>query len=48
MPAKAEGCTCLEGGAAEHVCPYDEDVHNDPDSVCACCPACTQECINDI
>ena len=32
----------------EHVCPYDADINNDPDSMCTCCPEHTTDCADDI
>lgn len=44
------GCKCNEENedAIAHTCPYAEDIHNDSESLCNCCDACTQECANDI
>lgn len=39
------------GGVANpeyHCCPYLEDINDDHETQCNCCPDCTQECANDI
>ena len=41
-------CDCGEEGNEPHSCPYAEDVHDDPESLCACCDHCTQQCAVDI
>jgi len=41
-------CTCDEYDWPEEVCPFDEDVHNDPTSMCKCCPYHRGECRWDI
>jgi len=41
-------CKCGKVGAEEHQCPYDADIHNDPDSMCNCCKECTRNCSDDI
>jgi len=41
-------CRCGAVGEPEHSCPYDEDVNNDPNSICNCCKQCTEACADDI
>ncbi len=41
-------CTCKEKVYALHLCTYKEDVNDDNESECRCCPYCTQECCDDI
>lgn len=37
------------GSAKEpHPCPYREDVHQDTQTTCKCCEACTRNCAEDI
>ena len=36
------------GTPEPHVCPYDEDVNDNPNSMCHCCRECEQECCDDI
>lgn len=47
---KTERCQCCKLNPAEpiHSCPYAEDVNNDPDTRCNCCPACQHQCLMDI
>jgi len=33
---------------APHTCPYREDVNNDSETLCTCCPDCKHECAMDI
>ena len=39
-------CTCGKP-SMQHECPYERDVKGSK-KLCACCPECTQECLNDI
>jgi hypothetical protein len=41
-------CKCGEKACDEHQCPFQNDVHNDPDYLCNCCEACTEQCADDI
>ena len=41
-------CKCGQQGQEDHPCPYDEDVNNNPDSVCNCCNDCCNNCADDI
>jgi len=44
-----EKCTCDEQKfPEEHSCPFKEDINNDPDTKCTCCPECTYQCAMDI
>jgi hypothetical protein len=41
--------SCGKNPAEEpHTCPYREDVHEDSEYQCTCCPYCTAECVMDI
>jgi len=47
------GCsvgTCRCGGdeVDEHTCPYAEDINDDHETLCRCCPKCQQDCADDI
>ena len=37
-------CTC-ENCYDPHTCPYQEDVNDDDEYTCTCCPYCTSECV---
>ena len=39
---------CNEKTGVVDTCPYDEDVYNNPESECECCPSCRYECAMDI
>jgi len=43
-------CTCQEAGdtAPEHTCPYAEEINDDFETTCICCPFCTGQCQDDI
>jgi hypothetical protein len=52
-----ETCTCERRAAPKHglvvvhephPCPYQEEINDDHEFRCDCCPACTQECRWDI
>ncbi len=43
-----ESCTCDMDEWSGHTCPYEEDINDDHDSVCHCCPFCEQQCYDDI
>ena len=45
-----EGVHCEKHTPAvtDHICPYAEDVYNDPTAMCNCCDLCTFECAQDI
>lgn len=40
-------CTCDTYEWLGHPCPYQEDINDDHDSVCHCCPFCSQQCYED-
>jgi len=40
-------CTC-DREHEEHPCPYQEDINNNIEYVCSCCPHCEQQCRMDI
>jgi hypothetical protein len=49
MPDDLYRCTCDENRDAPlHPCPYQEDVHNNPEPCCTCCDYCVGECAMDI
>lgn len=37
-----------EWDGEKHTCPYAEDIHNDSDTMCDCCPSCEHNCAMDI
>jgi hypothetical protein len=42
-------CTCDEMDPDdEHPCPFAEDVNDDHENMCACCPYCEERCADDI
>jgi hypothetical protein len=42
-------CTCNEMDPFDlHSCPFQEDVNNDPNYECSCCPECEYQCAMDI
>ena len=43
-----EKCTCDSDCYDEHPCPFEEDVNDNSDSTCNCCPYCTYQCGLDI
>lgn len=47
---ETEGCTCERDAEfiEPHTCPFREDVNDDYEYTCTCCPYCTQECAEDI
>ena len=48
MSRGGENCTCEEG-YEPHACPYATEINdNDDPEHCTCCPACEQECSDDI
>lgn len=49
LPAMNPCPRCGNPGAAQHTCPYHDDVNDDlPPKYCNCCESCTQDCIDDI
>jgi hypothetical protein len=40
-------CTCDETYEV-HPCPFGAEVYDDPESMCTCCPYCTNECAENI
>jgi len=42
-----EKCTCDEW-QEPHPCPFDEEVDGDSETLCNCCPVCTEECADQI
>ena len=47
MFEKENCCTCDEGWN-EHPCPYRQDIFDDSETLCTCCPTCQQNCADDI
>ena len=41
-------CTCGEYDWPEQSCPYSEEINDDPEDYCNCCPFCTQNCSDNI
>jgi hypothetical protein len=37
--------TCKKNDATKpHPCPFEEEINDNPDELCTCCPDCEQEC----
>lgn len=43
-----EKCTCDEGYIEPHPCPFAEEVDGDSETLCTCCPFCTENCADTI
>jgi hypothetical protein len=43
-------CTCadMDPYTDEHTCPFAEEIHDDSESLCTCCPECEYQCAMDI
>lgn len=42
-------CRCgKEAAIPMHSCPYNEEIHNDSETLCTCCDTCAYECSRDI
>jgi hypothetical protein len=41
-------CTCNTEEHAEHTCPFAEEIGNDSETLCNCCPECEYQCAMDI
>jgi len=41
-------CTCDEYEWEEQPCPYSEEINEDHEDYCNCCPYCTQDCLDNI
>lgn len=41
-------CKCGAPGEPEHPCPFSQDVYNDHERLCNCCPNCERRCAYDI
>jgi hypothetical protein len=42
-------CHCGENPADdEHTCPFAEEINDDYESLCTCCPDCTRNCADNI
>lgn len=48
LEGRRAGCTCESEFHEAHTCPYSEEINDDSQSLCHCCPVCTQECADDI
>jgi len=49
MRGKDKCPSCGSNDATElHTCPYQQDVNDDDESLCTCCPDCQYECGMDI
>lgn len=41
-------CTCAENNEIQpHTCPYQEELNNDHETLCECCPYCEMQCFYD-
>ena len=43
-----EHCTCNKYHYEDHTCPFAEEINNDSESMCNCCPYCEYECAMNI
>ncbi|RPJ40053.1 MAG: hypothetical protein EHM35_00155 [Planctomycetaceae bacterium] len=41
-------CTCNEYEWGAHSCPFEEEINDNYEEGCCCCPYCTQECVWEI
>ena len=42
------GCKHKDKQQEPHTCPFLDDVHDDKETLCTCCPDCEQDCCDDI
>lgn len=40
--------TCKRPAEPAHICPFKSEINDDEETLCTCCPECTQECAWDI
>lgn len=38
---------CPHDATEPHVCPFADEIHDDQETLCTCCEACTHECFMD-
>jgi hypothetical protein len=43
-----ECCTCDKHHYDEHTCPFAEEINDDSETLCNCCPYCEYQCAMDI
>ncbi len=48
MSYEEEGCTCDMEIIEPHSCPYSEEIDEDYEFECTCCPVCTKNCQDSI
>lgn len=41
-------CDTQVGKITPHTCPYREDIYDDRETLCRCCPYCRAQCAEDI
>jgi hypothetical protein len=41
-------CTCDVEDIEEHLCPFEQEICEDNETLCTCCDFCRQQCIEDI
>lgn len=46
--SEPEKCTCKEQCYEEHPCPFAQEICDDHEKRCNCCPYCTYQCAMDI
>ncbi len=44
---ETDKCTC-DIEYEEHTCPFSEEIHDDHESLCTCCPYCEHNCAMDV
>jgi len=47
-PVTTQVCTCEDVQHEYHSCPYREEVDGEPNSLCNCCPSCTDDCADSV
>lgn len=43
-----EGCTCDVGYHEAHICPFNEEINDDYETLCNCCSYCVEQCSYEI
>jgi hypothetical protein len=43
-----EKCRCGSDSESLHICPYQQDINGDSETLCNCCSDCEHQCMMDI
>ena len=43
-----EKCRCGSDPESLHICPYQQDINGDSETLCNCCSECEHQCAQDI